>query len=475
MVKTILRLAGEHDTLSFVDDQRGHPTFADDLAAMIKRLVVERRPGIFHVTNQGAVSWYEFAREVLDRRRPGPRPGEARRHRRPPAAPPGAAPGQLGARQRRPAAVGRAAARRLPGAAGAPRRAPARRRVRDDGQLGGRTIRLVVLNYNGGDHVAAVPASTSTGSTGRPTSSRSSWSTTPRPTAAPRQIERALPAVGVRSGNDRNGGFPANNLALGDLDGVALRRPGQQRRLRRARLARRRWSTPSTPTRASAPPAPKLLLAPRFADVRDRRPRLPARAAATTATLGVMVRGVTVDGVDVWRDAHLGEGGWGREADGDGHLRVESAPTAVLRVPVARGDAGPVRARRCVLQAREPVTVTVDGGDGPVEVDGRHRPRPRSTVAVVGAALRRGQQRRLAGASTTAPAPTGACSSATRGQYDEPVEVFAWCGGGVLFRPEYLARRRPLRRAVLPLLRGHRPLVAGPGPGLALPHRAHAR
>ena len=65
MVKTILRLAGEHETLSFVDDQRGHPTFADDLAAMVKRLVVDHRPGTFHATNQGAVSWYEFAREVL--------------------------------------------------------------------------------------------------------------------------------------------------------------------------------------------------------------------------------------------------------------------------------------------------------------------------------------------------------------------------------------------------------------------------
>ena len=65
MVKTILRLAGEHDTLGFVHDQRGHPTFADDLAVMIKRLAVERRPGTFHVTNQGEVSWYEFAREVL--------------------------------------------------------------------------------------------------------------------------------------------------------------------------------------------------------------------------------------------------------------------------------------------------------------------------------------------------------------------------------------------------------------------------
>jgi dTDP-4-dehydrorhamnose reductase len=65
MVKTILRLAAEHDVLTFVDDQRGHPTFADDLARMIKRLVVDRRPGVFHVTNQGAVSWFEFAQEVL--------------------------------------------------------------------------------------------------------------------------------------------------------------------------------------------------------------------------------------------------------------------------------------------------------------------------------------------------------------------------------------------------------------------------
>lgn len=65
MVKTILRLAAENDTLSFVDDQRGCPTFADDLASIIGRIVTERRSGVFHVTNSGAVSWYEFAREVL--------------------------------------------------------------------------------------------------------------------------------------------------------------------------------------------------------------------------------------------------------------------------------------------------------------------------------------------------------------------------------------------------------------------------
>ncbi|MFM8861374.1 MAG: dTDP-4-dehydrorhamnose reductase [Acidimicrobiia bacterium] len=65
MVKTILRLAAENDVLSFVDDQRGCPTLADDLAAMIARLVIERRTGTFHVTNAGPVSWFEFAQEVL--------------------------------------------------------------------------------------------------------------------------------------------------------------------------------------------------------------------------------------------------------------------------------------------------------------------------------------------------------------------------------------------------------------------------
>jgi dTDP-4-dehydrorhamnose reductase len=66
MVKTILRLAGEHDQLSFVDDQRGHPTFTADAAPMLRRLGLDRRSGLHHVTNQGAVSWFEFAGKVLE-------------------------------------------------------------------------------------------------------------------------------------------------------------------------------------------------------------------------------------------------------------------------------------------------------------------------------------------------------------------------------------------------------------------------
>lgn len=65
MVKTIMRLAGEHSELAFVDDQIGHPTFTSDLAPMVRCLAVDRRSGIHHVTNQTPTSWYGFARDVV--------------------------------------------------------------------------------------------------------------------------------------------------------------------------------------------------------------------------------------------------------------------------------------------------------------------------------------------------------------------------------------------------------------------------
>jgi dTDP-4-dehydrorhamnose reductase len=67
VVKTVLELAGraEPGGLAFVDDQRGCPTFTADLAPLLRRLAVDRRSGVHHATNAGAVSWYEFAREIL--------------------------------------------------------------------------------------------------------------------------------------------------------------------------------------------------------------------------------------------------------------------------------------------------------------------------------------------------------------------------------------------------------------------------
>jgi dTDP-4-dehydrorhamnose reductase len=65
-VKTILRLMGGDGPIRFVDDQHGCPTEARDLAGMIVELALARRPGVFHVTNQGPTTWYELARSVVD-------------------------------------------------------------------------------------------------------------------------------------------------------------------------------------------------------------------------------------------------------------------------------------------------------------------------------------------------------------------------------------------------------------------------
>ena len=98
MVKTVLRLAmGPGDgPLRFVDDQRGTPTFTADLASAIVGLALDRRPGTFHVTNQGETTWFGFARATLsaagldpervepiatgdlDPPRPAPRPANSR-------------------------------------------------------------------------------------------------------------------------------------------------------------------------------------------------------------------------------------------------------------------------------------------------------------------------------------------------------------------------------------------------------------
>jgi dTDP-4-dehydrorhamnose reductase len=68
MVKTVLRLAqGNPDgPLRFVNDQHGCPTFTADLAQGVVRLALDRRPGTFHVTNQGETTWYGFARATLE-------------------------------------------------------------------------------------------------------------------------------------------------------------------------------------------------------------------------------------------------------------------------------------------------------------------------------------------------------------------------------------------------------------------------
>ncbi len=64
-VNTMLRLAGERDELRIVADQFMNPTFTEDLAAAVKRLVVGRLPGVFHVTNSGTATWFDLAQATF--------------------------------------------------------------------------------------------------------------------------------------------------------------------------------------------------------------------------------------------------------------------------------------------------------------------------------------------------------------------------------------------------------------------------
>jgi dTDP-4-dehydrorhamnose reductase len=71
-VKTILRLAKEKKELRVVNDQFGSPTWAADLAAVTIKILENHRDnsdklnyGLFHYSNEGECSWYDFAREII--------------------------------------------------------------------------------------------------------------------------------------------------------------------------------------------------------------------------------------------------------------------------------------------------------------------------------------------------------------------------------------------------------------------------
>jgi dTDP-4-dehydrorhamnose reductase len=64
--RTMLRLAGSNPTVSVVTDQVGQPTWSRDLADSIVRLLDAEAPfGIYHGTNSGSASWFEFAQAIF--------------------------------------------------------------------------------------------------------------------------------------------------------------------------------------------------------------------------------------------------------------------------------------------------------------------------------------------------------------------------------------------------------------------------
>ena len=65
-VDTIVGRARDGAALRVVDDQRGCPTYAPDLAGALARLAVGRLPGVYHVTNEGACTWHDLAAAAVE-------------------------------------------------------------------------------------------------------------------------------------------------------------------------------------------------------------------------------------------------------------------------------------------------------------------------------------------------------------------------------------------------------------------------
>ena len=67
-VKTIIKLAGVKEELNVVNDQTGSPTYASDLAVAIMQIIENsaNQSGIYNYTNEGFITWYEFAKEIIE-------------------------------------------------------------------------------------------------------------------------------------------------------------------------------------------------------------------------------------------------------------------------------------------------------------------------------------------------------------------------------------------------------------------------
>lgn len=67
-VRTMLKLGKEKEEINVVSDQHGSPTYAVDLASIIHQAIEKQIPyGIYHATNLGYTTWYEFTRQIFEK------------------------------------------------------------------------------------------------------------------------------------------------------------------------------------------------------------------------------------------------------------------------------------------------------------------------------------------------------------------------------------------------------------------------
>ncbi len=291
-------------------------------------------------------------------------------------------------------------------------------------------VRLVVLNFNGGELVVrCVQALT-----------KLDWPAdrleivvvdNASHDGSDRAVAERFPEVRLVR-NATNTGFPANNLALRDLDGVdyvglvnadSCVEPGWLRALVVALDGDDRLGAASA----------RMLFADRYVAVEVTTPTF-VPGTADRRELGVRVGGARVDGVERWRDTRFGPGSWGIEHDRGGGTFQWTAGHTTIHLPVPDEPGVVTGGLRLSAEAAKPVTLR-SGDEERVAMVG---PQP-GWVELP-----------LAGPPTDIVQNAGSIVyedgyGADRGflepdvgQYDAPAEVFAWCGGSVLFRPAYL-------------------------------------
>jgi GT2 family glycosyltransferase len=290
-------------------------------------------------------------------------------------------------------------------------------------------VRLVVLNYNGGalvercvEHLEALdwPADrldlvvvdncSSDGSDG--------------------VIERGHPRVRVVR-TPENLGFPGNNVALRDLDGIDYVGLINNDAFVEPELLGPLIDALDADEHLGAV-CPKIVLEPRFASVQVTAPVW--YPAHDDRALSVRVEGLRVDGRDVFDAAVFGDGCYGVEHGDHGPFHWLSDKNEV-HVPAPAAD-GQRRVASVLLRTAASVEVTVDAGAEPVTVEVG----PELAWVDVELGDRRYDIVNNVGSILVEDGSAGdrGFLEPDLGQYDEPAEVFAWCGAGVLLRSAYL-------------------------------------
>jgi GT2 family glycosyltransferase len=295
----------------------------------------------------------------------------------------------------------------------------------------------VVLNFNGGDHVVrCVEALVATEYPADAfevvvVDNASADDSTER-------IEATFPSVRVIR-NATNTGFPANNLAMRDLDEVDV-----LALVNNDAFVEPDWLAPLVDAleqdQGLGAACPILLFAPSFVDVRLEADEF-VPGGGDPRRLGVRVSGIerVPDGgeaEDVWGLAQLAEGFWGVEQGPGEEARFQwSEPEALVRAPVDPGTTASGRLRLRVAAAR-PASLVLRCGDAVVEAQVGEQPSwvevplsgvPYDVVQNAGSVVVEGGW----GADRGFLEPDGPAWRA-------PAEVFSWCGGGVALRREML-------------------------------------